>query len=112
MGRAAAVFRKSRAETRDAAAFRQPAPRRHKVSANPVPISVAMALSVSLRALIVLAVFRFFEARLPSEFYAHHLLRFEHDRGMAEDRKNAERLAMHLRGLPEVTEFRISPTGD
>jgi putative Mg2+ transporter-C (MgtC) family protein len=28
------------------------------------------------------------------------------------DRKNAERLAVHLRGRPEVVEFRISPTGD
>ena len=44
--------------------------------------------------LLVLAVFRFIEARLPSEFYAH------------------ERLAVHLRGRPEVVEFRISPTGD
>jgi putative Mg2+ transporter-C (MgtC) family protein len=28
------------------------------------------------------------------------------------DRKNAERLAAHLRGLAEVIEFRITPTGD
>ena len=28
------------------------------------------------------------------------------------DRLNAERLAKHLRGLPEVVEFRITPTGD
>ncbi|MGY8706016.1 hypothetical protein RAD16_09750 [Bradyrhizobium sp. 18BD] len=28
------------------------------------------------------------------------------------DRSNAERLASHLRGLPEVVEFRITPTGD
>ncbi|WP_244659300.1 hypothetical protein [Bradyrhizobium guangdongense] len=28
------------------------------------------------------------------------------------DRLNAERLAKHLRGLPEVIEFRITPTGD
>ena len=28
------------------------------------------------------------------------------------DRRNAERLAVHLRGLPEVVEFRIAPTGD
>jgi putative Mg2+ transporter-C (MgtC) family protein len=99
--------------------------------------------------LLVLAVFRFIEARLPSEFYAHHMLRFLRDRVMAEDelrkligehgfsianlscrlieggqqfeyrmtiksrdRKNAERLAVYLRGLPEVVEFRISPTGD
>jgi putative Mg2+ transporter-C (MgtC) family protein len=28
------------------------------------------------------------------------------------DRSNAERLSAHLRGLPEVVEFRIAPTGD
>jgi putative Mg2+ transporter-C (MgtC) family protein len=28
------------------------------------------------------------------------------------DRKSAEDLSRHLRGLPEVIEFRISPTGD
>jgi putative Mg2+ transporter-C (MgtC) family protein len=28
------------------------------------------------------------------------------------DRKNAERLAEHLRNLPQVIEFRIAPTGD
>jgi putative Mg2+ transporter-C (MgtC) family protein len=99
--------------------------------------------------LIVLALFRFIEMKLPSEFYAHHMLRFRRDKVMAEDdlrqlvgahgfsianlscrlmeggqefeyrmtiksrdRKNAERLAGHLRGLPEVVEFRITPTGD
>src|SRR5947208_77705 len=30
----------------------------------------------------------------------------------SQDRKNGERLAVHLRGLPEVVEFRIAPTGD
>jgi putative Mg2+ transporter-C (MgtC) family protein len=99
--------------------------------------------------LIVLALFRLIEARLPSEFYAHHTLRFARDRVMGEeqmrkmigdhgftvanlssrltdggqdfeyrmtiksrDRRNAEALSMHLRGLPEVKEFRIAPTGD
>ena len=99
--------------------------------------------------LIVLALFRHIEARLPSEFYAHHLLRFERDRVIAEnelrkligehgysianlssrlmeggqqfeyrmtiksrDRGAAERLSKHLRGLREVLEFRITPTGD
>jgi len=99
--------------------------------------------------LTVLALFRFIEARLPSEFYAHHLLRFERDRVIAEnelrkligehgfsvanlssrlmeggqqfeyrmtiksrDRAAAERLSKHLRGLPDVLEFRITPTGD
>ena len=36
--------------------------------------------------LIVLAVFRLIEARLPSEFYAHHTLRFARDRVMGEER--------------------------
>jgi putative Mg2+ transporter-C (MgtC) family protein len=99
--------------------------------------------------LIILALFRYIEARLPSEFYAHHMLRFARDSVMTEDevhkliekhgftianlssrlseggqqfeyrmtikshnRKNAEALASHLRGLPEVIEFRITPTGD
>jgi putative Mg2+ transporter-C (MgtC) family protein len=107
------------------------------------------ALVGAAATLIVLAVFRFVEGRLPSEFYAHHMLRFQRDRVMAEDdlrkliggngftianlssrlieggqqfeyrmtiksqdRKNAERLAKHLRGLSEVVEFRITPTGD
>ena len=34
--------------------------------------------------LIVLALFRFIEAHLPSEFYAHHMLRFARDRVMSE----------------------------
>ena len=103
----------------------------------------------AVAALIVLALFRYIEAKLPSEFYAHHMLRFARDRVMTEDevhklieghgftianlssrlseggqqfeyrmtiksrnRKNAESLASHLRGRPEVIEFRITPTGD
>jgi putative Mg2+ transporter-C (MgtC) family protein len=99
--------------------------------------------------LIVLALFRYIEARLPSEFYAHHLLRFERDRVIAEnelrkligehgfsianlssrlmeggqqfeyrmtiksrDSGAAESLSKYLRRLPEVLEFRITPTGD
>src|SRR6476659_2902012 len=99
--------------------------------------------------LIVLALFRFIEAHLPSEFYAHHMLCFARDRVMSEqdmhkllrdhgftianlssrlteggqlfeyrmtikshNRNNAEALSQHLRGLPEVLEFRIAPTGD
>jgi putative Mg2+ transporter-C (MgtC) family protein len=34
--------------------------------------------------LIVLALFRIVEARLPSEFYAHHMLRFARNRTMGE----------------------------
>jgi putative Mg2+ transporter-C (MgtC) family protein len=107
------------------------------------------AIVGAIATLVVLALFRFVESKLPSEFYAHHMLRFKRDRVMSEDdlrklvgshgftianlacrlieggqqfeyrmtiksqdRKNGERLAAHLRGLPEVVEFRISPTGD
>jgi putative Mg2+ transporter-C (MgtC) family protein len=99
--------------------------------------------------LTILALFRWVEARLPSEFYAHHSLRFARDRVMAErdvrqmigqhgfsianlssrlteggqhfeyrmtiksrDRDAAETLSKHLLGLPDVIEFRITPTGD
>jgi putative Mg2+ transporter-C (MgtC) family protein len=99
--------------------------------------------------LIVLALFRWVESRLPSEFYAHHVLRFAHDQVMGEadmrkmigehgftianlssrlteggqhfeyrmtiksrDRAAAEALSKHLRTLPEIVEFRITPTGD
>ena len=98
---------------------------------------------------MVLALFRVIEARLPSEFYAHHMLRFARDQVMGEveihkmigdhgftianlssrlseggqqfeyrmtmkcrGRLSAGRLAKHLRGLPEVVEFRVTPMGD
>lgn len=107
------------------------------------------ALVGAIATLIVLALFRFIEARLPSEFYAQHVLRFPRDQVMSEadmrkmvgdhgftianissrlaeggqhfeyrmtiksrDRSAGEALAKHLRGLPEVVEFRITPTGD
>ena len=107
------------------------------------------AIVGAVATLIVLAIFRFIEARLPSEFYAHHMLRFARGKVMGEDevrtligkykfsianlssrlteggeqfeyrmtiksrdRRNAEALSKHLRGLPEVIEFRIAPTGD
>jgi len=107
------------------------------------------AILGAIAVLLVLAVFRFVEARLPSEFYAHHMLRFPRDRAMSEadvqklirdhgftvanlssrlteggqqfeyrmtiksrDRGNADRLSSHLRGLPGIVEFRISPIGD
>ena len=107
------------------------------------------AIVGAIATLIVLAVFRFIEARLPSEFYAHHTLRFPKKRVMGEtemramigkygfsianlssrlveggqqfeyrmtiksrDRLAAERLSKHLRGMPNVIEFRIAPTGD
>ena len=99
--------------------------------------------------LIVLALFRFIESRLPSESYAHHMLRFPRRRVMSEtelramisrhgfsianlssrlteggkqfeyrmtikshDRQAVEKLSKHLRGMPDVIEFRIDPTGD
>jgi putative Mg2+ transporter-C (MgtC) family protein len=99
--------------------------------------------------LAVLAMFRWIERRLPSEFYAHHMLRFDRNKVIAEEdlrtlvgkhgfsianlssrltesgklfeyrmvirsqnRKSAETLSQQLRSLPEVIEFRISPTGD
>jgi putative Mg2+ transporter-C (MgtC) family protein len=107
------------------------------------------AILGTIATLLVLAVFRFIEARLPSEFYAHHMLRFPRERTMSEadvdklirdhgfsianlssrlieggeqfeyrmtiksrDRRNADRLSGHLRNLPDVVEFRISPIGD
>jgi putative Mg2+ transporter-C (MgtC) family protein len=36
-------------------------------------------------ALIVLALFRYIEARLPSEFYAHHMIRFARDHVLSEE---------------------------
>jgi len=99
--------------------------------------------------LAVLSAFRAIENRLPSEFYAHHHLRFKREAVMAEDklrqmvgshgfsianlssrltdqgkvfeyrmvirsrdRSNAQALSQHLLTLPDVVEFRISPTGD
>jgi putative Mg2+ transporter-C (MgtC) family protein len=107
------------------------------------------AIVGAVATLVVLALFRFIEAKLPSEFYAHHMLRFSrddvigeedmrklvHDHGFtianlssrlaeggqqfeyrmtikSRNRKNAETLSAHLRGLPQVIEFRIAPTGD
>ena len=107
------------------------------------------AIVGAVAVLIVLALFRYVEVRLPSEYYAHHILRFSRDLVMGEedmrklihdhgfsianlssrlteggqqfeyrmtiksrDRKNAETLSKYLRGLPEVVEFRITPTGD
>ncbi len=107
------------------------------------------AIVGAVAVLVVLALFRFIETRLPSEFYAHHMLRFLRERVMTEDdlrkligdhgftianlscrlieggqqfeyrmtiksqdRRNAEKLSVHLRSLSEVVEFRIAPTGD
>ena len=107
------------------------------------------ALIGTLATLIVLSLFRLVENKLPSEFYAHHHLRFRRDAVMDEqelrklvgvhgfsvanlssrliddgrtfeyrmvirsrDKSSAQALSRHLLGLPEVIEFRISPTGD
>jgi putative Mg2+ transporter-C (MgtC) family protein len=107
------------------------------------------AILGTIATLSVLSVFRVIESRLPSEFYAHHHLRFRRDAVMREDklreligahgftianlstrlvgegklfeyrmvirsrdRANAQHLTEHLLGLPDVIEFRISPTGD
>src|SRR6266568_4087774 len=43
------------------------------------------AIVGAVAVLVVLALFRFIETRLPSEFYAHHMLRFLRERVMAED---------------------------
>jgi putative Mg2+ transporter-C (MgtC) family protein len=107
------------------------------------------AIVGTLATLLVLSVFRRVELMLPSEFYAHHTIRFARAAVMPEealrammtahgftianlahrlteagqvfeyrmvirsrDRSSAEALSQHLRGLPEVQEFRIAPTGD
>ncbi len=108
----------------------------------PAAIGVVMTLAV-------LAGFRLIERHLPTEFFAHHWLRFARDAAMPEEelrkligthgfsianlsyrltdegrtfeyrmvirsrkRQSAEALSHHLRNLPAVIEFRISPTGD
>lgn len=107
------------------------------------------AIVGTVATLMVLSVFRWIENRLPSEFYAHHHLRFKRDAVMSEDelrkvigshgfsianlhsrltdegrafeyrmvirsrdRAGAQALSQHLLKLPQVIEFRISPTGD
>ena len=107
------------------------------------------AMIGALATLTILALFRYIEGKLPSEFYAHHVLSFAREKVMGEaemrkligshgfsianlssrltdggelfeyrmvlksrDPANAERLSQQLRTLPEVIEFRISPTGD
>jgi putative Mg2+ transporter-C (MgtC) family protein len=107
------------------------------------------ALVGTLATLAVLALFRVVENRLPSEFYAHHHLRFKREAVIGEealrklvgahgfsvanlsqrliddgrffeyrmvirsrDKASAQSLTQELLGMPEVIEFRISPTGD
>lgn len=107
------------------------------------------ALVGTIATLLILSAFRMIESRLPSEFYAHHHVRFRRDAVMdqdsvrrlvgrhgfnvanmhsrlidggqlveyrmvmrSRDRTSAETLSSELLKLPEVIEFRISPTGD
>jgi putative Mg2+ transporter-C (MgtC) family protein len=107
------------------------------------------AIFGTIATLVVLSAFRIVEDKLPSEFYAHHHLRFKRDAVMGEqelrklvgghgfsianlstrliedgqffeyrmvirsrDKSSAQALSQHLLGLPDVIEFRISPTGD
>jgi putative Mg2+ transporter-C (MgtC) family protein len=103
----------------------------------------------TLATILVLSGFRTIERIIPSEYYAHHTLKFGRESVMPEsevhklvgaygfsianlshrliedgqffeyrmvirsrDRHAGESLSSHLRGLPEVKEFRIAPTGD
>ncbi|HXF89501.1 MAG TPA: MgtC/SapB family protein [Xanthobacteraceae bacterium] len=103
----------------------------------------------AIATLTVLSLLRFIEMKLPSEFYAHHVISFRRGAVISEEKlrellgrygfsianlssrlteggemfeyrmvlrsrdpKQAEALSQHLRSLPEVIEFRISPTGD
>ena len=107
------------------------------------------ALVGTLATLVILSAFRTIENWLPSEFYAHHHIRFRRDAVMGEpelkkligsygfsvanlhtrlinngacveyrmvirarDRNSASALSEHLLTLPQVIEFRVSPTGD
>ena len=107
------------------------------------------ALVGTVATLAVLGLFRVVENRLPSEFYAHHHLRFKREAVLGEeelrklvgahgfsvanlsqrliddgrifeyrmvirsrDKASAQSLTKHLLGMPQVIEFRISPTGD
>lgn len=107
------------------------------------------ALVGTAATLAVLGLFRVVENRLPSEFYAHHHLRFKREAVIGEealrelvgahgfsvanlsqrliddgrtfeyrmvirsrDKASAQSLTKELLGMPQVIEFRISPTGD
>jgi putative Mg2+ transporter-C (MgtC) family protein len=107
----------------------------------------APAIIATLIVLGTLSAFRWIEARIPSEIYANHIVRFPADQTMAEadlrkvleghgfsianmsyrleeggkifeyrmmlrtlDKRNLEQLAIDLRALPGVMDFRISPS--
>jgi putative Mg2+ transporter-C (MgtC) family protein len=48
-----------------------------------------VAIVGGVATLIVLSLFRYVEAWLPSEFYAHHMVRFERDKVLGEDEMRA-----------------------
>jgi putative Mg2+ transporter-C (MgtC) family protein len=107
------------------------------------------AIIGTLATLVVLSLFRIVENKLPSEFYAHHHLRFKRDAVIGEaklrelvgrhgfsianlserliedgqyfeyrmvirsrNKSSAQTLTGQLLAMPDVIEFRISPTGD
>ncbi len=107
------------------------------------------AVIATILTLGTLSIFRWIEAKVPSNFYAHHSISFKRDNVMKEsdvrailksydftitnmryrtsddgrsfeyrmvigtiDSNKMSMLADHLRTLPEVRAFRISPTGD
>lgn len=107
------------------------------------------AVVASLATLAILGAFRLIEAAMPTQFFAHHTIRFRKHTVLPEpelrkilkeegfsvthmsyrldndgadfeyrmvlrssDRSSAERLAGRLARMEQVTEFRISPTGD
>jgi putative Mg2+ transporter-C (MgtC) family protein len=107
------------------------------------------AIISTIATLGVLSGFRWIEQRLPSEFYAHHWLKFRREQALSQSelrqliekhgfnianlscrltdvgqnfeyrmiirsrkRDQTEDLAEELRGLPQILEFRISPTAD
>lgn len=107
------------------------------------------AILTAIATIVVLSLFRRAEHVLPSEFYAHHIVRFARANALPEtqlkeliskhgftianlstrlidegklleyrmvlrshDRGSAELLAEQLRSMPNVIEYRITPTGD
>lgn len=107
------------------------------------------AILTALATIAVLSLFRWIEHLLPSEFYAHHVVKFSRRDALSEaelgqlvrehgfsvanfstrliaegalieyrmvlrshDRTCASNLSNHLRLMPNVIEFRITPTGD
>lgn len=98
------------------------------------------AICGTITSLLVLGAFRMVETKMPSEFYAHYHVRFRRNAVMDEEgftitnihsrlieegrlfeyrlvsrsrnKAGAQALAQQMLELPNVVEFRISPTGD